>query len=79
MSEQDINNLLAGNAPKAEWRKRVKDDDAGCGWGVGVGVGIGVGVGVGVGVAVGCRSWCRGRGRSWVSIRLKSNGYPYFL
>src|SRR6202047_434493 len=26
MSEQDINNLLAGNAPKAEWRKRVKDD-----------------------------------------------------
>ena len=28
MSEQDINNLLAGNAPKAEWRKRVKDDNA---------------------------------------------------
>jgi hypothetical protein len=28
MSEQDINNLLAGNAPKAERRKRVKDDDA---------------------------------------------------
>jgi len=27
MSEQDINNLLAGNAPKAEWRKRVKDDN----------------------------------------------------
>jgi hypothetical protein len=28
MSEQDINNLLASNAPKAEWRKRVKDDNA---------------------------------------------------
>jgi hypothetical protein len=28
MSEQDINNLLAGNAPKAEWQKRVKDDHA---------------------------------------------------
>ena len=28
MSEQDINSLLAGNAPKAEWRKRVNDDDA---------------------------------------------------
>jgi hypothetical protein len=28
MSEQDINNLLAGNAPKAEWQKRVKDDNA---------------------------------------------------
>src|SRR6202008_66835 len=27
MSEQDINSLLAGNAPKAEWRKRVKDDN----------------------------------------------------
>jgi hypothetical protein len=26
MSEQDINNLLAGNAPKAEWQKRVKDE-----------------------------------------------------
>ena len=28
MLEQNINDLLAGNAPKAEWRKRVKDDDA---------------------------------------------------
>jgi hypothetical protein len=28
MSERDINNLLAGNAPKAEWRKRIKDDHA---------------------------------------------------
>jgi len=28
MSEQDINNLLAGNAPKAEWQKRVKDEHA---------------------------------------------------
>jgi hypothetical protein len=28
MSERDINNLLAGNAPKAEWRKRVNEDDA---------------------------------------------------
>jgi hypothetical protein len=28
MSEQDINNLLAGNAPKAEWQKRVKNDHA---------------------------------------------------
>jgi hypothetical protein len=28
MSEQDINNLLTNNAPKAEWRKRVKDDNA---------------------------------------------------
>ena len=26
MSEKDINNLLAGNAPKAEWQKRVKDE-----------------------------------------------------
>jgi hypothetical protein len=28
MSEQDINSLLADNAPKAEWQKRVKDDHA---------------------------------------------------
>ena len=28
MSEQDINNLLAINAPKAEWQKRVKDEHA---------------------------------------------------
>jgi hypothetical protein len=28
MSEQDINNLLTSNAPKAEWRKRVQDDNA---------------------------------------------------
>jgi hypothetical protein len=28
MSEQGINNLLAGNAPKGGWRKRVKDDNA---------------------------------------------------
>jgi hypothetical protein len=28
MSEQDINNLLAANAPKVEWRNRVKNDNA---------------------------------------------------
>jgi hypothetical protein len=28
LSEQDINNLLARNAPKAEWQKRVKGDYA---------------------------------------------------
>jgi hypothetical protein len=27
MSEQDIGNLLADNAPKAEWRKHVKDGE----------------------------------------------------
>jgi hypothetical protein len=27
-TNSDPNNPLAGNAPKAEWQKRVKDDDA---------------------------------------------------